>query len=226
MAMPWPRYLARVFLVWEILQLRKEKLWNRWQRWQQIAADVHGLDMLRPRHHKCMQSARPARTCLRQKHIGAPQGPLLCMDSQRGMAKNFQSCSCIDVWSLKPSRTCVVLARGKPRVVAMIQHAVAALVVFDVTQDCGHRTLFVGCNPLIDKNATLSTATEIEVQAAPQRPGRPRFHNVDQSGRCHRALGDGTAGKVPCSRCNDRSAKAGFREVEIAGLTGTWLFSA
>lgn len=32
MAMPWPRYLARVFLVRKILQLRKEKLWNRWQQ--------------------------------------------------------------------------------------------------------------------------------------------------------------------------------------------------
>lgn len=73
-----------------------------WNRWQQIAADVQGLDMLRPCHLKYMWSARPGRTCLRQKQLGDPPGPLLCMGSQRGKAKYFQLRSCIDVWSLKP----------------------------------------------------------------------------------------------------------------------------
>lgn len=65
------------------------------------------------------------------------------------------------------SHTCAALARGKPRVVAVMQHAVAALDVLDVTRGCDQRTLIVGCNPLTGKNATLSTATQIEVQASP-----------------------------------------------------------
>lgn len=60
------------------------------------------------------------------------------------------------------SHTCDALVRGKPRVVAMMQRMVAALDTLDVTRTCDRRTLFVGCNPLIDENATLSTATRIE----------------------------------------------------------------
>jgi hypothetical protein len=33
-------------------------------------------------------------------------------------------------------------------------------------------------------------------------------------------LGNGSTEEVPCSRCNGRSAKAGFSEVDLAGLAG------
>lgn len=59
----------------------------------------------------------------------------------------------------------------------MMQHLVAALGVLDVTQGRDQRTLFVGCNPLIDQNATLSTATQIE---GARFKRRPRCHSGGQ----------------------------------------------
>lgn len=49
---------------------------------------------------------------------------------------------------------------------------------------------------------------------------RPCCHRGGQSVRCHRALGNGSAGEVPCSRRNGRSGRAGFPEVEFDGPDG------
>lgn len=67
-------------------------------------------------------------------------------------------CSCIDVLAAQTSHASAAIARGKPRVVAMMRHVVAVLDVLDATPGCDQRTLFVGCDPLIGKNTTLDTA--------------------------------------------------------------------